>query len=711
MANWTTISNTTSPPTSGASKGAVSSGEIVNLTLTNVVNGVWNGYSLSAANFKIGGGVESGTGTNVWLPFGGVIWDANTNISQVAFTDTGIAGDPKNTVNVAVTLESYTPTVSETLSVGIQEKDDNPVILASARGRSFSVGVRWRIWETSAGGSSTNPCTATSLVSSVTLSNVASGDVDSYEIKKLAGTVPNKVTTDVASFKFVATSGYHFLNASALPTLENIESKGGVMYGKAYSWRVEDQVYENGNLEEITFILSYTPPQGTFRHVAELETSVSDFSDLAHVFTIPLVMKQDAAAVVDTIHRVVYNSSVSNEKTTEMVKVFGIADTAYSISIQKRASLASIVTAASDGYYNFTTKSFQTAASKLEATIGGNGIKSHDVVFPSTEATTRYDIIISGLVAGATSTLASGVPTQPGDAIVVKRGVKTLTVKPVTYLGDVYGDFPSDVLIKKPAGYRSKGSDGSKSSMIVIPGGTSGLSTRLVLDKYNPAVRVTAGMIVTGSGVAHGTTVASVNGNAVTLSTASTIAASTDITFTKDDGDLIPFSFTIPPKTGSVSDALSLKTHSSLGGGSSRPGERWVGGLSKHYGEVLSATSASTTVVGREGLVRDATSGVVPGMIVRGSSVNVSAGTDLTVVSVTDSETLELSEAQSFPAYARLSFSNRNTDSLTRLQSIQAELDTSSGYTNVNITGYIHASNIGESAEVRIYVDDIIKIG
>ena len=674
MANWETISNTISPPTSGASKGTISSGEIVNLTLTNVVNGVWNVYSLSAANFKIGGGVESGTDTSVWVPAvlldGVPVWDANANISQVAFTDTGIAGDPKNTVNVAVTLSSYTPAASETLSVGIQEKDDNPVILASARGRSLSIEARWDY-------SANQTVTTTMLVSTVAFTKTSDGDANNSAREQLRGTVPNRTTTSVASFKFAADTGYHYVNASTLPTFSNLNSKKDIPYGKAYSWERDSDVYENGKLKEITFTLSYTPPA---KFGILEDSSISNFDDLGHTFTIPITIKQDTVAAANTIRKVSFKPNSTYLRGTETIKVFGVENTQYSIS----------VTSATGEHYNFTSRAFQTAVTSLEAIIGGNGVTTHEVLLPEARVSTRYDIKISGLISGnsTVATLAAGVPTRTGDATITKHGLTTLTIKPITNTSTNFGALPADITVARPIRFKNSGYADTSYDSIDAIGGTSGASsTRLVL-AGRISDRIAPGMLVTGNGIAHGSTVSNVINNAVTLSTASTVANSTSIKFTADTRGITPFTFTVVPN----SNTLNVTTSADLPGA--------VGGFSKIRTSVNGSTRQDSV------LKLKSTKGITPGMSVTGTEVNATAGNILTVSDVINGDTITLSEAQSFSDTSDLNFSVNSVVGAGKLHSIQANKVGS----NIVITGYINAVGSQSDAEIRVYIDDIITV-
>jgi len=92
--------------------------------------------------------------------------------------------------------------------------------------------------------------------------------------------------------------------------------------------------------------------------------------------------------------------------------------------------------------------------------------------------------------------------------------------------------------------------------------------------------------------------------------------------------------------------------------------------------------------------------------VVTGTEVKVDAGTDLTVGGVTSATVLVFSETQTFNDNASLVFSGGNVVADTSLHSIQVnKVDP-----NIVITGYIVSSNISATADVRVYIDDLITV-
>ena len=91
--------------------------------------GVYSGYNIQAKNFMVGNGKE--LVDNEWTPFGGVFFNADSQISKVKFIDMGTPGDPLNFVKVEVTVDAFTPSAATTLYVDIDENSaEHPILPA-----------------------------------------------------------------------------------------------------------------------------------------------------------------------------------------------------------------------------------------------------------------------------------------------------------------------------------------------------------------------------------------------------------------------------------------------------------------------------------------------------------------------------------------------------------------------------------------------------
>ena len=675
MANWTLTNNSFT-----TTSGSASSEQDVVLTISPAA-----GYNIEAKNFKVGGGVETNgsmvvtDGTNIWEARGGTFWNADSNISKVVFTNV-IAVDqlptPNNTVLATITVTSFTPSVATKLYIDIDERDDNPIVQTGEESRNICLETRWDY-------SANHTVTQTSLLSSVTSSDVTTGDASNQTKKKLSGNVPNGTTTKIATIKFESASGFHYQWIATTPTFGNLKYPLPGIYEDTYTWGEERNVQVDGKLQEITFNVSHTPPDGF--------DEPSDVCPFAHFFNMALVIVPDEVAGGSHIIDVTYPSKSSRVGGSHIIQVHGTAGAAYSISIQKKTSTTSDVTAASNGHYNFVTRQFQTSDGAHNSVIDSFGVTKHQLVLPPITTNTRYDITISGLVDGVQTTLASGVPVKAGDATITQFGANTLTITPITNTASNFGTLPADVAIGRPIRFKGDGYSSANTDVITLKGGTAGVSsTRLTLDKYGSSIKIIPGMIVTGSGVSHSTTVSAVSGNIVTLSGASTIAASTDITFASGSGDIVPFSFIVVPNA--TPDALSVTAVTDLFSN--------VGGLSAVKNQI-NGTAAKTITH-----TLDSTKGIVPGMIVTGDQVYVAAGTNLTVASVTNGTVIVLSEAQSFVDNANLKFSGGNASSSVSVHSMQVNKVSD----NIVITGYINATSLGATAQARVYIDDLITV-
>ena len=685
MVKWT-ITNSSFNTTSGIA----SSEQDVVLTISPTT-----GYSIEAKNFKVGEGVETNgsmvgtSGTDIWEASGGVFWNADSNISKVVFTNVAQGGgypNPNNTVLATITVTSFTPSAAASLYLDIDERDDNPIAQTGEEPRDICLKARW-------GYSANQTVTVTGLGSTVSSEVIDTGSVSGEAVERISGTVPNGASTAIATIKFEAAGGYRFNISGNFPGTFVFPGTfyPVAFYENAYYFSV-DSVTVTGNFTELTYTIYYTPPVGLDDSEDALGHTVCTLShelDLASLIIAPIPSVPSGGG---SIHNVTYESNVGHDGGRKPIKVFGTVGAGYSISVQKKTSTTSIVTAGTNGYYNFETGGFQTAETSFESTIGSRKVTSHSVDFPKVTDETRYDITISGLVEGVTSIMSSRVPTLPGDAIILQRGVNVLTIKPITYSAPAnFGSMPSDVTIAKRQRFMRDGYTDTLLGKVQAKGGTGGVSsTRLVLSTLKAHSRVTPGMIVTGAGVAHGVTVKAINGHVVTLSAVSTVAASTDISFINSNGIIVPFSFTIVPNPSA--HALTVNASAIL--------KDNFGGLTGVKNQI-NGTAAKTITH-----TLDSTKGIVPGMVVTGSEVFVAAGTDLTVASVTSGTVIVLSEKQSFVDNAGLKFSGGNAAGKTKIYSIQANKVGS----NIVITGYVDSTGLEATAEARLYIDDIITV-
>ena len=663
----------TSVETIGAIAGVEEPIQVRNVTITNVDEGQWNGLFIEAKNFAIANGnlASSASETYLWNASGSA-WTADIEVNQVVFTNNGTIGTQENTVNMAITFDAFTPSASADIDITLVESTDNPI---SAAAVPFEIPVTWAAEDSSH-----------DALHTVTTST----DYDETNLTAIgatySGTILTNASTSVVLITFEASDEHYYEDIIQAVALGTLSSAFGL-----YSAQIIEKEYNSDNLLiKFKVIAEF--------HWGNLDPDIqslfidnpSQFGPLPSVLVYPIrVFPIPIPEVGDRIHSVSYSPSVTSSQGEMPIRVFGSANAPYKISVEKKTSTTSSVTASSDGYYNFDTRAFQTAVTSLDSACNAKGTNVNYVLLPDVTSDTRYDVVISGVVAGSTTVLNSGVPQKAGDATITKYGVDTITIKPITYTDPTpYGALPANIAISKEKPIPGQSSGSASPASVIVKGGTGGSSsTRLILNETTSSVF--AGMVVTGSGVAHGSTVTTVSKNVVTLSTASTIANNTDIRFTKNTANLKPFTFTVVPTGGNT---LNVNTAASLSGS--------IGGLTGVKTQI-NGTAAKTITH-----TVDSTKGIVPGMIITGDEVKVGAGTNLTVASVTSTTVLVISEIQSFVDNAHLKFSGGNVNANTDLHSIQANKVDS----NIVITGYIVSSNLKATADVRVYIDDLITV-
>jgi len=674
MANYY-IDEASSQLTIGAISGVEEpAGQVRNIVLTNVNpnDNSWNGLTIQAKNFKIKNGhlvAPVSNETYIWNDSAS-IWDADDKINQVVFTNLGTIGTQDNKVNMAITFNAFMPTDSVSVNIDLEESELDPIVPAS---HEFSLPISWT--------SNDNH--------TVTTSSDYTKTVDSATKHTFSGTVLSHGPVVVAAVTFVADSLYYYDENLIYTAFQGTYSLAGL-----YSAEIVDLAHTDFNLTGFTV-------RYEFNWSAFVEAMGDDadlYTDNILVFGVPdsdithTIYEIPSASTENRIHSVSYPPSLTSSQGEIPIRVFGSANAPYKLSIEKKTSTTSTVTAASNGYYNFDTRAFQTAVTSLSSTCDAKGVNVNYVLLPDASSDTRYDVTVSGIVAGSATTLNSNVPQKAGDATIIKNGVNTITIKPVTYNSARYATSASNgslnLSVSKSAIASGSGPGRAKPTSVIFKGGTGGsLSTRLVLED-NPS-GVFTGMVITGSGIKHNTTVNAISKNVVTLSQSCTVAAATDIKFTTNTANLFPFSFLIA--RNGASDVISITSGADLKGA--------VGGLTSVKTNITSLSTKSTSQAVAN------TRGIVNGMTITGTEVKTVAGEKLTVNAAPTSLTaITFSGTQSFSNGASLRFSGGNASADVSLHSIQANM---SG-TSVFITGYLEVNEIKATADVAIYIDDII---
>jgi hypothetical protein len=491
--------------------GSTVASQQVDLTITNVdSNGVHSGYNLSATNFKIGGATESPT--NTWT--GG---NVDTEVAKVVFSDNGIAGDPANTVNAKVYLNSFTcPTAAETIFVDI---DENTVAPALSK-RRVCVNAYYT-YDTTLGASITVTDLPFGATGDITETDVQTGSATTPGIKKHSGVVNDSVSTKIAKYTFTAATGYHYSPQNI--AMANLNSSG-FDYSNNYNVNV-GYTYTNNLITSIIAEVFYNPPQNPPLN----PDPVADMCDLDHRLIMDFKVYQTTTALTDTIKNVIFAPTATHLAQQFPIRVEGTPGAQYTIRVTRANSPTDSTIAQ---YYNFSTDTFGAGSvTSGTQTINANGFFNHFIQLQalylsadsSTSATQAFHIVIAAV---GTTTLQSVVPDALDEAVITQLGFNTLTVTGNTLGTDIL-DTGDDVTISLPVQKEAaKGHPYGKSvskSVTAEGGNNNTSSTTLTLNEEESDL--TDGMILTGLGQGtHGVTITKIQGKTLTLSKAVAVA-------------------------------------------------------------------------------------------------------------------------------------------------------------------------------------------
>lgn len=666
MANWTVASDSRSE-LDGAS---VSANTEFDLVISNIVNGIYTGYNLSADNFKIGG-ASQGSGSaeleNTWT--GG---NVDTGIAKVVFSDIGTAGDPANTVNAKVFTGAFDADANtQELFVDIDERP-SPAGPDTVRPRSVYLTAQWE--RVSPGQSVTVldlPSSLLGMGKALSTETVLdSGSTSGTTKYAFSGSVDEGKSTIVSHVTFTA-SGTYFYKFEPTVSFLNLGE-----YSNDYNSEVEC-TRTNGYISSFVVKTYYSPSTLASGSNEELE-------ELGHTMSINYELAARTIALTNKITGVGYSKIVSSEAQEGVVKVTGTANTKFKFKLTR-----------SDGsFYSFNAKSFNATPIVYRTfETDSAGIKNVYYSLPRTTGDNQtYTVEIIG-DADSGSTLAAGLSEKH---YFTKYGTKTLTITPTTADASLYGDLPGNVTITRPAYYTESRHSRPKYVSVTATGGTAGASNvNITLEKPNQ--NIYAGMIasaISGANIIpHNTTVVrQVREGVIKLSNAVTLAAGTEITFTDGKSDHVPFSFTVVPN--SSGDALSINS----GFAASRA--LAIAGL----GDVEISTSGS---VNEREITLDNVTGLAVGMKVSGANVSKDLyGENPVITSIDGTTRVIVNVAQNaVKDNALLTFSSSSLGS-SRLEFIDAVVSGS----NIVIKGYVRAGRIDKSASLPLHLDNIITV-
>jgi len=705
----------------GLDDTVIPANQSVDLTITPVLAGnIYSGIPVSASNFKIGGATYN-SGTNTWS--GG---NMDSPIAGVQFTDNGVAGESSNTVNVKCLLNTaYTTDGNQTVYIDIDQ-----VVVDEGRRRSAGIKTVYQIYGSEV---QTDPTVANGRVFDLTditesgfqsgsnpPANPLLGPLDqvvptSIINSHIANNLDPLITTpqEIAKIRFEATSPYYYL-AGQQPYVD-FEIPSGSPLEPYYSYEVTDHVYttftgiDGSFLTDFTVRIFFTIPQDP-----ELWNDLSNIQYLSHIANIvytPLLGPTEP----NHIKSVTYSKSCPSEGGEKEIKVYGEQDTTYKVCVEKKQSRTSSNTVATGGYYNFENHSFQDDKYDVVQKIKKGGVNSHYLCLPKSTSDVRYDITIVPVnsPSGGTATVASGVPTVPGDATLTQYGERTLTLTPVSDSSS-YDTMPTQA-ISRPVQIPRYSYNESYGKSVNITGGTAGLSTtELSLDI--PSEDIRTGMLVYdpfgSSTIPLQTTITRIVDEVVTLSNSVTVADGTTLRFTENNGTLTPFSLTVQPAAGKT---ISLKSDKSF-----------TNSINARSSFAFSVTTSGSSTTLR---TNKSPRGVVAGMKLYGKDI-VSTTLDeygpfLTVQSVgLSASTIIVDQAQNLSTSTEVSAQHIKPDSSSEYSAGTNEDYASSTFNkvipkhvqakiedgNLIVEGYIQIKKIGIDTPINIHIDDFASI-
>ena len=665
MANWTVASDSKA----FVDDATVAANEKFNLKISNIINGVYSGYNLSATDFKIGGASQNGT---TWT--GG---NVDSGIAKVIFSDDGTAGDPANVVNAEVYTSEFTADVDASIKyIDIDE-------VTSLRPDTVRPTFIFGEWEYTAAGHTVTPldlddgtvgseALQRSANASSSETEVDDGTASGTQRYSFSGSVPQGTSTLVSYVTFTAASGY-FYRFEPTISFSNLKS-----YANSYSSEVVS-TRTSGYITSFVVKVYYTPS-------ASFSGSSEDVEQLGHTFGVNYSLAAVSVPVSNTIKKLSYTKFFGKNGQSAVVRVAGSPNTDFTLKVVYKDLTKQ---------YNFATKLFQTTANQSSVYLGttnGFGFSYVSYDLPNISGSNvEYKIVIEPRNG---SVILPATQAKSND--VVQYGNSTLTLQPVSLQAQRFGSLPSGVGITRATSYTSSASYRPE-HVEVRAVATTGGSALVNLTLTRAESRIHSGMIAMGAGIPHGTTVVQVvKNNVIKLSQTATVAANTQVKFVRDSSDVFEFSFIVGEND--AGDDISIVKQPYL---ISTP----IGGLGS--ASVLTNGQDFNTIV-----TVDSVAGLAIGMSV--SSTNIVKDADgndpvITSIDFASGSRFTLNVAQ--PALGNdelLLFSN----SLTTTSSLLFAQATILGSPNTRatISGYIKVGEIFKSGDLNLFLDDIITV-
>jgi hypothetical protein len=650
--------------------GATVGAQTIDLVISPLFNGSFT-HAISATDFKIGGATETSTNSGIWQ--GG---NVDGSITQVQFTDLGVAGDPLNTVQAKISMPQFTaPTANKTYYIDIDEETS-----MSNNNRNLCVRVQHPY---SSNQTVTypvqSPYGATISRAEEQTGNSSTPTKQKYE----SSTLLDGGWSHVVKVTFAADSGYYYDDVPSLSISSTNINQPGFNYIPHYSTSISGAAYDGSNrLTGFSVDINYEPPPN-----APLNPDPSHLCKLHHRFIINSTLNTIPTLPSNQISTVNFTTQAPTTANAVPISVSGTVGASYTIQVTEQQGITSNSIATSNGYYNFTDNAFQTSSTNSGTqTISSEGFNTHNVTLPNnTGAKKRFDIIIAA-AGSPQSTLHADVPNAHGEASIIQEGIGTLTIGTFTHTASNFGSMSTTTttlptgIVKEP---RS----------ISITGGTAGATTTaLVLDR--PTTGIEVGMVITGTGVPYNTTVSAVNEDNINITTSQNVTVTDGrlLTFNSNDNTVKQFEFTVTPGEG--------RTLSISSGGGTQPSVSDVA-----VSDIVTATTNGSHSSGVTTLNLASDPGVTG--IITGMKFTF-AGAERTVQSVTSATTLTFTPATgaTVAAPVEVTFEKPATGADTSVRFIEAEKVSN----NIKVRGLIEVASIPENDTVNIFLDNFINV-
>tara|TARA_R110001606_G_scaffold364459_1_gene518991 strand:+ start:968 stop:3004 length:2037 start_codon:yes stop_codon:yes gene_type:complete len=673
------------------------------MTISTIVDGVDSYYNINASGFIIGGGAQE---SQEIVVVDGVIrlqhifigGNVDSGVSKVVFTNNGVIGQPDNTVNVAVHLNTAVTDLpgwpsDQNLYVDIDERSSEPPVQESDR--VFCIKAYWPYFDNQA---VTMADLNANNTQHVITEAITQGSAMVQPSSSHQGNIPNNTTTEVARLTFAAASGYYYL---ATPSLD-FASLGG--YSDYYS-SVYTPTFDQTTGAIISFVMQmyYTPPSSPGLY-PDPHVDAVKMCQLSHAVYVRSALKQIQVAEVNHVSSVGFESEIVSSGGSSRISVEGTSGAKFILQVQKNENLTSPQPALSGTYFDFLNNSWVDNRPINQFEIkSGYTTSINNVNYEPTTSDVNFRIWVQEFEG---STLHPQVPTIGIPGKVRQYGLHDVTINPYSADSTVFAAFPTKVISRKKL---VKDEVNSTSVSIFATGGNGNSSSTKVILQTPVPLNVAPGQIVTvrntvnASIIPHNTTVVSLRGTVLTLSAAAAIPDGTEIRFDNNDSSLEAFDFTITAGTSRNVAPIADKDMRTI-----------VSGIGDRVGKI-GGGSSGTTVGFTSGVGPTATAdGIAVGAKMTGAEVAGdidSAGTVFTIVTAVNTlaNTITVAHTQ-VSALTGVSLTFSNSDTFTAnsgVELIDAQVS-AVDVNNVKLQGYFKIKRLDATGTIALNIDKII---